>query len=177
MQCLSLTVLHATNKVKLNLSTDVFKMPNNCEYIWLSWLQMHGTGTPLGDPIEVGALAAVFISPSAPHLTTPLVLTASKSWMGHSEPAAGFVGMMHAQLGCAQRASLAQLHLRNLNPSVAEAIRRGRGRGSLLPRQLGGTTSASRDVALRSGVSAFAFQVRVLPGMPSPCVKYQRCGE
>lgn len=123
---------------------------------------MHGTGTPLGDPIEVGALAAVFITPSAPHLTAPLVLTASKSWMGHSEPAAGFVGMMHAQLGCAQRALLAQLHLRNLNPSVGEAIRGGRGRGSFLPRQLGSTAGVGGDVSLRAGVSAFAFQVCVI---------------
>ena len=50
-------------------------------------VQMHGTGTALGDPIEVGALAAVMLEgrPAG----APLTLMASKSWIGHTEPAAG----------------------------------------------------------------------------------------
>ena len=50
-------------------------------------VQMHGTGTPLGDPIEVGALAAALVE-SRP-AGTPLALMASKSWSGHGEPGAG----------------------------------------------------------------------------------------
>lgn len=53
----------------------------------LSVLSMHGTGTPLGDPIEVGAAAAVLVATREPR--TPLVLSSSKSWFGHAEPAAG----------------------------------------------------------------------------------------
>lgn len=48
----------------------------------VSGLEMHGTGTALGDPIEVGALAAVLKAPT-------LRLTAAKSITGHAEPAAG----------------------------------------------------------------------------------------
>lgn len=44
-------------------------------------LQLHGTGTGLGDPIEIGAAAAVFSSHS------PLTVMAGKSWFGHAEPA------------------------------------------------------------------------------------------
>ncbi len=53
-------------------------------------LSMHGTGTPLGDPIEVGAAAAVLLQTQpASSSAAPLLLSASKSWMGHAEPASG----------------------------------------------------------------------------------------
>ena len=50
----------------------------------ISALEMHGTGTSLGDPIEMGA--AVNALPSS---DMPLRFTAAKSRMGHAEPAAG----------------------------------------------------------------------------------------
>ena len=63
-------------------------------------VQLHGTGTPLGDPIEVGALAAVLIKNIRHASRTagpqPLALMAGKTSMGHTEPAAGLVGVAHA---------------------------------------------------------------------------------
>lgn len=53
----------------------------------LQCVELHGTGTPLGDPIEVGALAAVLAGGIA--RTAPLLLGAAKSHLGHAEPAAG----------------------------------------------------------------------------------------
>ena len=63
-------------------------------------LSMHGTGTPLGDPIEVGAVAAVLGGTAGDAMrgdggsgvkasAAPLTLLSSKSWFGHAEPAAG----------------------------------------------------------------------------------------
>lgn len=52
-------------------------------------LEMHGTGTPLGDPIEIGAALAVLRG--AAH---PVALTAAKSHVGHAEPAAGGVSLL-----------------------------------------------------------------------------------
>lgn len=68
---------------------------------------MHGTGTPLGDPIEMGAASAVFGGRS-----TPLVLMASKSWSGHAEPVAGLVAFAHAQAALSSGLQLPILHLR-----------------------------------------------------------------
>ena len=66
---------------------------------------MHGTGTPLGDPIEVGAaLEALLAPPEGPHGSSPLPLhlLGSKSTVGHAEPAAGITGLVYAlqQVGC-----------------------------------------------------------------------------
>jgi acyl transferase domain-containing protein len=76
----------------------------------VSAVQLHGTGTSLGDPIEVGALAAVMAG-GARKDTAPLVLMAGKSLIGHSEPAAGVMGLAHAHLAVALQASLPILHL------------------------------------------------------------------
>ncbi len=76
----------------------------------LHTLQMHGTGTPLGDPIEVGAAAAVLGSAAAPGgadlaiaatTTPPVALAASKATWSHAEPAAGEVHRrQHVCIGC-----------------------------------------------------------------------------
>lgn len=48
------------------------------EGAWMAALQMHGTGTPLGDPIEVGAACAV-AADGAASWTPPLTLGATKA--------------------------------------------------------------------------------------------------
>src|SRR5262249_5909078 len=53
-------------------------------------VEAHGTGTSLGDPVEAGALAAVF-GPTR-SADRPLWLGSSKSNLGHTQAAAGVVG-------------------------------------------------------------------------------------
>lgn len=86
--------------------------------------EAHGTGTPLGDPIETSALAATVPAGHGPE--HPLVaLGAGKASIGHSEAAAGLVGllklMMHVQMG--DTSPNAQLRL--LNPHVRSTLRSG----------------------------------------------------
>jgi acyl transferase domain-containing protein len=84
----------------------------------VSAVQMHGTGTPLGDPIEVGALAAVMLAPTGSAAPHQLVLMAGKSLIGHSEPAAGVMGLVHAHVGVASSAALPLLHLKSGNEAA-----------------------------------------------------------
>jgi acyl transferase domain-containing protein len=124
-------------------------------------LQMHGTGTSLGDPIEVGAFAAVFGrgSAAAAPTTAPVALITSKSSMGHAEPAAGIVGLLHS-LNAVQQAALPSLmHLRALNPFVEGALSSSRSGSCFLPRQLAPRAAVLTSQALVSGISSFAFQV------------------
>ena len=72
---------------------------------------MHGTGTPLGDPIEIGAVAAVLLSKDR-SADTPLLLAAHKSSAGHAEAAAGLVGLACATLAMESASLSPILHLR-----------------------------------------------------------------
>lgn len=116
-------------------------------------LQMHGTGTALGDPIEVGAASSALVTG---HRTRPLTLMASKSWIGHAEPAAGVVGLAHAHVASSLARQLPMMHLVHMNEYVAALLSKREGSWSV-PRQA--TPLALPDQAsVLCGVSAFAFQ-------------------
>ncbi|CAE7231115.1 PKS40 [Symbiodinium sp. CCMP2592] len=57
----------------------------------LAAVELHGTGTPLWDPVEISALA---------RLGCAVAMTASKMHVGHLESAAGAVGLLKAMLVC-----------------------------------------------------------------------------
>ncbi|KAL0047289.1 hypothetical protein WJX82_000056 [Trebouxia sp. C0006] len=114
-------------------------------------LQMHGTGTNLGDPIELAAASAVLLSePNAEGNALPLSLAAGKSSIGHTEPAAGLAGVFHALHS--MQACLTQpiLHFRQLNPHLeATFSNKAAGRGLLLPKQLQGMQSKAMQQSAR----------------------------
>ena len=75
--------------------------------------ECHGTGTSLGDPIEVGALREVMYD-----RRQPLMMTSSKSNVGHAESAAGLNGLAKCVLMLMTSASAPNVHLRSLNPNL-----------------------------------------------------------
>ncbi|KAM3575053.1 hypothetical protein VYU27_003073, partial [Nannochloropsis oceanica] len=82
----------------------------------VDYIEAHGTGTPLGDPIEVGALKAVFGPGRDP--THPLYVGSVKTNIGHLEGAAGIVGFIKAVLVVQHRLVPSNLHFQTLNPSI-----------------------------------------------------------
>ena len=134
----------------------------------LHLLSMHGTGTALGDPVEVNAAAAALLPPAgaAAGAAPPLALLASKSWHGHTEPDAGLVALAHAASAAAAAARHPILHLRGLNPYVAGVLAplaRAGGARAAAARQaapLPVGAAAGRGEGVVFGTSAFAFMVR-----------------
>jgi 3-oxoacyl-(acyl-carrier-protein) synthase len=80
--------------------------------------ELHGTGTSLGDPIEVGALRATMMTVDGEVREHPLVKTSSKSNVGHTELAAGICGIMKCVLMGIKCASSPNCHLKLLNPHI-----------------------------------------------------------
>jgi acyl transferase domain-containing protein/acyl carrier protein len=82
----------------------------------IGYIEAHGTGTPLGDPIELGALARMFgQSHSREH---PLRLGSVKTNIGHLEGAAGAAGMLKLALALRHGELPPHLHLQELNPHI-----------------------------------------------------------
>lgn len=75
-------------------------------------VECHGTGTALGDPIEVGALMGVLRKhKDAP----PLVLAAVKTNIGHTENASGTSGIIKCIIELMHSSVSPNIHLRVLN--------------------------------------------------------------
>ncbi|HND32210.1 MAG TPA: beta-ketoacyl synthase N-terminal-like domain-containing protein, partial [Myxococcota bacterium] len=77
-------------------------------------VECHGTGTILGDPVEVGALAAVF----GPGRNRPLWIGSVKSHLGHTEAAAGLAGVARALVALRRGCLPASRHALPLNPRI-----------------------------------------------------------
>lgn len=82
----------------------------------IGFVETHGTGTSLGDPIEVQALRAVLGAPRADG--SRCVLGAVKTNIGHLEGAAGAAGLIKAVLALAMEHIPKNLHLRTLNAHI-----------------------------------------------------------
>jgi len=75
--------------------------------------ELHGTGTALGDPIEVGALRGVMQDRKV-----PIMQTSAKTHIGHLEANAGQAGIIKCMLMCNACAGSPNCHLFSLNPHL-----------------------------------------------------------
>ncbi len=82
----------------------------------LSYLEAHGTGTPIGDPIECEAIGrALGRYRSVGHL---LPIGSVKTNLGHMEPASGIAGILKAILVLGHRQIPPSLHGAPPNPAI-----------------------------------------------------------
>jgi acyl transferase domain-containing protein/acyl carrier protein len=87
----------------------------------VDYIEAHGTGTGLGDPIELDALAEVYGDRDG---SAPLVLGSVKTNLGHLESAAGVTGFIKAVLSVAHAHIPRQLNFTTLTPHAGPGAAR-----------------------------------------------------
>ncbi|MBE9045186.1 type I polyketide synthase [Pleurocapsales cyanobacterium LEGE 10410] len=113
----------------------------------ISYIEAHGTGTSLGDPIEIKSLKAVFGKNREPD--RPCNIGSVKTNIGHLEGAAGIAGLIKVVLQLKHRQLAPHLHLKQLNPYISlQEVPID------IPTEL---QSWSSDTTRCAGISAFSF--------------------
>jgi acyl transferase domain-containing protein len=115
-------------------------------------LEAHGTGTALGDPIEAGSMAAVFL---AQRVGDPYAVGSLKANSGHTEPGAGLAGIFNLLTKLCDDAMSPNAHLRMLNPHVAASLLGYT--ACALPLQEGVLSTSWRRERVSGGVSSFGY--------------------
>ncbi|MEM7505812.1 MAG: SDR family NAD(P)-dependent oxidoreductase [Pseudomonadota bacterium] len=80
----------------------------------VAFMEAHGTGTHVGDPIEARAIGTVL----GQRRSQPLTIGSAKTNVGHLEAASGLVGLLKAQLALEHGRVPPSLHFNEPNPEI-----------------------------------------------------------
>ncbi|MEC4891807.1 MAG: beta-ketoacyl synthase N-terminal-like domain-containing protein [Oscillatoria sp. PMC 1051.18] len=114
----------------------------------ISYIEAHGTGTPLGDPIEIAALTKAFRGSTAKKQFC--AIGSVKTNIGHLNTAAGIAGLLKTVLAMDRKMLPPSLHFETPNPEIDFANSPFYVNDRLIEWQPNGTPR-------RAGVSAFGF--------------------
>ena len=114
----------------------------------VDYLEAHGTGTPLGDPIEVQAAAAAY--GGSRDADRPLLMGSVKTNIGHTESASGAAGLIKVVLSLQHEVLPQSLHFDNPSPHIPWDSLPVRVVDKAMPWQANGRPR-------RAGVSSFGF--------------------
>ncbi|WP_458318740.1 type I polyketide synthase [Mycolicibacterium brisbanense] len=114
----------------------------------VDYLEAHGTGTPLGDPIEVQAAAAAY--GASRDADRPLLMGSVKTNIGHTESASGAAGLIKVVLSLQHETLPQSLHFENPSPHIPWDALPVRVVDKATPWQTNGRPR-------RAGVSSFGF--------------------
>ncbi|EZH71968.1 hypothetical protein ATO12_04945 [Aquimarina atlantica] len=104
-------------KAQANAITEALKV-SDTDPRHISYIEAHGTGTKLGDPIEIAALSKAFEGDQAEKNTGYCLLGSAKSNIGHCESAAGIAGLTKILLQMEHGQIVPSLHSKRLNPHI-----------------------------------------------------------
>ncbi|RXJ94834.1 hypothetical protein CRV00_05745 [Malaciobacter molluscorum] len=84
----------------------------------IHYIEAHGPGTPVGDPIEFRALSHAYGIDSSKSYDKTCALGSIKSHLGHLGAAAGVAGVISASLILKNRKIPATMHFKQINPEI-----------------------------------------------------------
>lgn len=84
----------------------------------ITYLESHGTGTALGDPLEIGAIKNVYFKNGMRSADNPLYLGAVKGNIGHLESASGIAGIIKTALCIYHGEIPMMMNMNTLNPRL-----------------------------------------------------------
>ncbi|WP_052769817.1 type I polyketide synthase [Paenibacillus sp. IHB B 3415] len=140
----------------------------------LSYIEAHGTGTKLGDPIEINALNQVFAEANPPKQSC--AIGSVKSNIGHLEAAAGIASITKVLLQMKHRQLAPSIHAEQTNANIDFANSYFRLQHERAPWTVAGPDGSA---VRRAGVSSFGaggtnayvlieeYTAEVQPGAPS----------
>ncbi|MEW2157957.1 type I polyketide synthase [Streptomyces sp. NPDC007189] len=141
----------------------------------IQYVELHGTGTPVGDPVEAAALGAV-LGAGRPADAPPLHVGSVKTNLGHLEGAAGIAGLLKTILALQHRELPPSLNHETPNPDIPLDTLRLRVRTALGP-------WPRPDTTLMAGVSSFGMGgtnahvvLEEAPGVPEPVERGEQPG-
>ncbi|KAI8627782.1 putative polyketide synthase [Xylariaceae sp. FL1651] len=92
-------------------------MTAGLKYADTQYFEAHGTGTPVGDPLELGALATTF-GTAKRNTEQPLYVGSVKTNIGHLEGCAGLAGLLKTVLSLESGMITPSLNFENPNPKL-----------------------------------------------------------
>ena len=116
----------------------------------ISYIETHGTGTNLGDPIEIEGLTQAFRDSSGALDTASCAIGSVKTNIGHLANAAGIAGLIKTVLALKNKQIPESLHFKTPNPNIDFDRLPFYVNTQLTPWQRNGTP-------LRAGVSSFGM--------------------
>jgi amino acid adenylation domain-containing protein len=114
----------------------------------ISYVETHGTATPLGDPIEIAALTQAFRTQTQRNATGFCAIGSIKSNVGHLVCAAGVAGLIKTALALKHQKIPPTLHFQTPNPNIDFANSPFYVNAQLIPWQ-------TEHLPRRAGVSSF----------------------
>ena len=118
--------------------------------------EAHGTGTALGDPVEVGALTGIVLS-ARPATCAPVGVSSVKANIGHTESTAGQVGLVRLVVGLEWCGAPPNAQLRALNLHLRSMMMRS---SCVMPTQQAVVGALSLELGSEQGVggvSSFGY--------------------
>ena len=118
----------------------------------ITYIETHGTGTPVGDPIEIEALKTAFMTEAdvSPDKKQTCWLGSVKTNIGHLDAAAGIAGLMKTILALKHKQIPPSLHFQTPNPDIPFRDSKFSVNNRLIPWE-------NDEYPLRAGVSSFGI--------------------